>query len=154
MLTAPQPAAPHVEAPGPLCRGSVWGICSLLNTESRFCFQTEKPILSPAHRQWRGAGAFHAEAAEVDPPGNQAGPPHSSGGRGQGVACCALRHPWKAIFRNKVLSHSPPPRGTSPVGTMYFLPRAINTQQPTCALWGWGRQSPGGGAAGSQHALP
>ena len=46
-----QPAAPHVETRGPLCGGSGWGICSLLSPESWFCFQTEKPILSPVHQQ-------------------------------------------------------------------------------------------------------
>lgn len=71
LLAIPARCPPRGNSGGLSAEGSGWGICSPLSPESWFCFQTEKPILSPAHQQWGGAKAFLAEAHGVGPPGNR-----------------------------------------------------------------------------------
>lgn len=123
----PQAAAPHIETPGPLCRGSGWGICSLLSPKSWFCFQSEKPILSPAHQQWGGAKAFPAQAHAAIP--LVTGGPSPGERDAKHRLMCTEASP-KSYSQEQSPRQFTPAQGTSLVGTICFLVSAIKTGQP------------------------
>lgn len=146
----PQAADPHIETPGPLCRGSGWGICSLLSPKSWFCLQTEKPILSPAHQQWGGAKAFPAQAHAAIPLVTS-GPSPGERDAKHGLMCTEASP--KSYSQEQSPRQFTPAQGTSLVGTICFLVSAIKTGQAPRALWGQHCQS-AGGETGLQHAWP